>query len=141
VKTVTRSEADLNRAQAVGHIGSWRYDIRKNTITWSDEGFRIMGLPSGATVSPEMARELIQPDDREIGELAWNRAAADGRFEVESRVPVEGRTRWIRAEARIGVDAKGRAVAAVGTIQDITARKQAHCGSGKATFQFWCITL
>ena len=125
-EALRRSEADLNRAQAVAHIGSWRFDIRKNMITWSDEGYRIMGLPTGQPVTPERARELVHPDDREIGELAWNRVGADGKFEVESRVLVEGRTRWIRGEAGIEVDADGQPVAAVGTIQDITERKQAE---------------
>src|ERR1039457_3890434 len=35
-EALLRSEASLNRAQAVGHIGSWRFDIQKGRVTWSD---------------------------------------------------------------------------------------------------------
>jgi PAS domain S-box-containing protein len=37
-EALLRSEASLNRAQAVGHIGSWRFDIQKGRVTWSDHG-------------------------------------------------------------------------------------------------------
>jgi formate hydrogenlyase transcriptional activator len=125
-EALLRSEASLNRAQAVGHIGSWRFDIQKGTVTWSEEGCRIMGLPSGLHVTPEKAMDLIHPDDRESAEQAWNSARADGKFEIECRVLAEGQIRWIRCEAGIEFDAEGRRVAAVGTVQDITERRQAE---------------
>ena len=40
-------EADLNRAQAVGHIGSWRMDVQRNVLDWSEESYRIFGIPLG----------------------------------------------------------------------------------------------
>ena len=42
-----QSREDLDRAQAVGQIGSWRLDMRENVLTWSDENYRIFGLPIG----------------------------------------------------------------------------------------------
>jgi PAS domain-containing protein len=39
------SQADLNRAQAVGRIGSWRLDVRRIELTWSTENHRIFGIP------------------------------------------------------------------------------------------------
>ena len=37
-------QADLNRAQTVAHTGSWRLDVRKNELLWSDENWRIFGV-------------------------------------------------------------------------------------------------
>ena len=34
-------QEDLNRAQTVAHTGSWRLDVRKNELLWSDENWRI----------------------------------------------------------------------------------------------------
>jgi PAS domain S-box-containing protein len=38
-KRLRQSWGDLDRAQEVGLIGSWRMDIRKNKLTWSDENY------------------------------------------------------------------------------------------------------
>ena len=48
-----QSREDLDRAQAVGHLGSWRLDIRENVLTWSDENYRIFGLPVGSPLTYE----------------------------------------------------------------------------------------
>jgi PAS domain S-box-containing protein len=43
---------DLNRAQAVSTIGSWRRaDLRNTELQWSDEMRRIFGVPSGLPIT------------------------------------------------------------------------------------------
>ncbi|MGZ8916367.1 MAG: PAS domain-containing protein, partial [Methylobacter sp.] len=44
-EALRESQMDLNHAQAVAHIGSWRMDVRHNILEWSDENFRIFGVP------------------------------------------------------------------------------------------------
>jgi hypothetical protein len=44
-------EADLNRAQAVAHVGSGCYDLATGKIQMSAETCRIFGLPEGTTGS------------------------------------------------------------------------------------------
>ena len=39
------SEAGLAAAQRIAHIGSWHWDVQTDTAHWSDETFRIFGLP------------------------------------------------------------------------------------------------
>jgi integral membrane sensor domain MASE1 len=34
----------LGEAQAIAHIGSWEWDIRRDLVTWSDELYRVFGL-------------------------------------------------------------------------------------------------
>ncbi len=46
-QSLRESREDLDRAQAVGQIGSWRLDVRRNVLTWSDENHRIFGVPKG----------------------------------------------------------------------------------------------
>jgi len=119
------SEADLNRAQAVAHIGSWRHDIRKHTLVLSDEACRILGLPVGTNVTPQRMMENLQPEDRESIRQNWAAALTTGILDAEKRVIVEGRTRWAHIQATIERDKEGRPLAAVGTIQDITEHKLA----------------
>ena len=46
-EALRESEANLNRAQEIAHIGSWHLDAVHNRLTWSDEVFRIFGVPKG----------------------------------------------------------------------------------------------
>jgi len=40
-------EQMLSEAQAIGHIGHWRWPIGNDNITWSDEIYRIFGVKRG----------------------------------------------------------------------------------------------
>lgn len=44
-EALNESQKDLNRAQAVAHTGSWRLDVRRNELLWSDENHHIFGIP------------------------------------------------------------------------------------------------
>ena len=41
------TQADLARAQAVALTGSWRLDVRRDELVWSDETYRMFGIPVG----------------------------------------------------------------------------------------------
>lgn len=67
------SEKTLQLAQAVAHIGSWTMDIITNTTSWSEETYRIFGLPAGSPVTFETWFDLVLPEDREFVANAWGR--------------------------------------------------------------------
>jgi len=62
------SEENLNRAQRIAHIGSWHLDAVHNRLTWSDEVFRIFGVPKGTSLTYETFLEPVHPEDRESGQ-------------------------------------------------------------------------
>lgn len=68
------SEAQLQQAQQIAHLGSWTLDFQTNETTWSDEFFRICGLePGSVQETVELGFSLIHPDDRErAGEAVIN---------------------------------------------------------------------
>ena len=37
----------LNKAQELGKIGTWELDVPKNKLVWTDESYRIFGIPIG----------------------------------------------------------------------------------------------
>jgi len=125
-QALRESDADLNRAQAVAGIGSWRHNVQGNTLVLSDEACRIMGLPAGSAVTPDGMMENIHPDDRLRIREEWASALMRGAYEADERVFVGGRTRWVRIRAGVERDVEGRPTAAVGTVQDITERKEAE---------------
>src|SRR5439155_20573329 len=118
----------LSQAQALTHIGSWEWDIAVDRVTWSEELYRIYGIPRGTPVTYGVFLEHVHPDDRAVVDEAVRRAAADHEpFQFEHRIVVpDGRRRVIDARGEVVVDDSGKPVRMVGTGQDITDRRQAE---------------
>jgi len=118
------SEANLARAQEVAHIGSWYLDIRGHGLAWSDETYRIFGVPKGKPLSNADFHRALHPDDEALIRASWSAALKGAPYDVEHRIVVGEDVRWIRLKAEIDFDESGRAVRAIGTTQDVTKRKQ-----------------
>jgi PAS domain S-box-containing protein len=123
-RVLRESEENLNRAQAVGQIGSWLFDIPTNRLEWSAETYRMFGLPQRKTVDLETFVAAIHPDDRDFVLKAWGEAMAGVPYDIEHRIVVDGQVRWVRERARIERDAKGRSLTGIGTVQDVTELKR-----------------
>ncbi|HWQ56368.1 MAG TPA: PAS domain S-box protein [Bryobacteraceae bacterium] len=123
-EALRRSQADLKRAQAVAHTGSWRLDLLRHDMQWSDEMRRIFELPRGGRLSYAEFQEALHPEDRDLVERC-SKAALEGKpFDLEHRIiTAAGRTKWVRAKVEFEVGPDGTPVGAFGTIQDISERK------------------
>ena len=121
---VRESEADLNRAQAVSHTGSWRSDMQRQAIHWSAETYRIFEIPLGTPVTPERFLACIHPEDRGLVDPTQLQATPGEFFEF--RIVVGGRVKWVRERAELEFDPAGKLLSVFGTVQDITERKQAE---------------
>jgi diguanylate cyclase (GGDEF)-like protein/PAS domain S-box-containing protein len=84
--------------------------------------------PDEWRMDPELWVKLLHPDDRENALTESNRTNATGeRFEHEYRlVGRDGRTVWVRDEALLVRDERGRPQFWQGVMVDITARKEAE---------------
>lgn len=120
------SQADLNRAQAVGHIGSWRLDIRLNKLTWSAENHRIFAISEGTELTYQTFLARIHPDDREYVDRKWQAALRGERFDIEHRILFDDRVKWVRERAELEFDRNGVLLGGFGTCQDVTERKSAE---------------
>lgn len=117
------SENRLCRAQRVAHMGSWEFDFEANNILWSDETFRIYGLPPGGRrQSFEAALGFIHPEDlaRVLNKLELaQRSLCD--FSVNFRiVRKNGIVRHLYLEAKLEFDPNGKPNAFHGIVQDVT---------------------
>jgi len=120
------SEADLNRAQAVAQTGSWRLDVWQNELVWSDENHRLFGIPKGTPLTYEAFLAAVHPDDREHVDRHWQAALRGEPYDVEHRIVVGERVRWVRERAELEFDNDGSLRGGFGTAQDITERKRAE---------------
>lgn len=115
-----QGEQDLNHAQSVGHIGSWRLDVRRNELTWSRENHRIFGVPEGVPLSYETFLGAVHPEDAAAVDRAWHAALGGAPYELEHRIVVDGKVKWVREKAELEFDSEGRLRGGFGITQDIT---------------------
>jgi formate hydrogenlyase transcriptional activator len=129
-ETLQRSERDLAQAQRIACLGSWEWDIRKGTHRWSEEFYRVLGLPpieSAATYEAFLA--AVHPDDRPVVHQACMDTISDpGKpYSIEFRiVRPDGTERDVHARADILPDDDGKSARMIGTLQDITEAKRAR---------------
>ncbi len=124
-----RSEAYLAEAQKIGHIGSWEFDVATQTITWSDEVFRIFGLdPEQSAPTYLQHLQQIHPDDRELWQSTVQTAIAQGtcyRFDFRILQP-DGSLRYVNTRGKVRCNEQEQVTQLFGTVLDITERKQAE---------------
>jgi PAS domain S-box-containing protein len=124
-----KSEQHFQDAQIVGGMGSWEWDIVSNTLDWSDHIFRIFGTePQSFGATYEAFLDFIKPDDRDRVTAAVNAALKESKpYDIEHRiVRPDGQERWVRERGSVEFDDAGEPVNMLGTVQDITDRKEAE---------------
>ena len=122
-EALRRKDADLNAAQALAHIGSWRLVVGCDVLEWSEETYRIFGVSKGSPLNYAVFLSAIHPDDREKVDYAWRAALQGAPYEIEHRIVVDGEIKWVRENAQLEADRNGNLIAGVGTVQLITERK------------------
>jgi len=125
-EALRQGREDFDRAQAVGQIGWWRLDTRKNVLTWSPENHRIFGVPEGTPMSYEFFLSTIHPDDRQYVDTQWSAGLRGAPYDIEHRIVVAGKIKWVREKAYLEFDPAGQLLGGFGITQDITARKEAE---------------
>ncbi|MGZ4956346.1 MAG: PAS domain S-box protein [Methylobacter sp.] len=125
-KALRESQMDLNRAQAVAHVGSWRMNVRNNILEWSDENFRIFGLPKGTPLSYQSFLNAVHPVDRELVDATWQDALTGKPYDIEHRIIVDRKVKWVRELAELEFDEHGALLGGFGTSEDITDIKNSQ---------------
>jgi len=94
-----QSQIDSDRAQEVGEIGSWRMDIRRNVLVWSDENHRIFGVPKGTALTYETFLGIVHPEDRRYVDTKWQAGLRGETYDIEHRIVVDRQVKWVREKA------------------------------------------
>lgn len=117
------SELRLARVQEIAQVGYWERDLVNDTLHWSDQVYRILGLdPVSTEPSFEMLVERIPEEEQEefqdmIGEIRQ----ADSRFEFEHRIlRRDGTERIVREQGRPVRSESGAVVEVRGAMLDVT---------------------
>ncbi|MDP1524336.1 MAG: PAS domain-containing protein [Rhodocyclaceae bacterium] len=120
------SQRQHREAQAIAHLGHWRLDFRNDTLHWSDEVYRILGLePQQFVATYETFLDYVHPQDRDRVATAY-RASIQQRipYDIEHRVLLkDGSFKYVHERCVNHYDDAGNPFCSIGTIMDITERR------------------
>ncbi len=126
-EALRESEARLQAAQAIAHLGNWELDLVNDRLLWSDEIFRIFEIDQTQfSASYEAFLNAVHPDDRALVNEAYRRS-------VQHRTPYaivhrllmpDGRIKYVQERGETSYDDEGRPLRSMGTVQDITERRE-----------------
>jgi PAS domain S-box-containing protein len=131
-RRLRQRERQLADAQQVGQVGSWEWHIPEDRVTWSDEMYRIHGYrPQEFPITFDKAMELVFEDDavriRDNVKAEFRKGRTHDLSPTEYRIRrTDGAERVLLGKSSLKVDATGRPLRMVGTVQDITEDKQAE---------------
>ncbi len=123
---ISAGETQLARVQSVAPVGSWHLDIATGELECSQETCRLFGVSPSSRMTYDDFLSAIHPEDRDKVDTAWQQALQGQPYDLEHRIVVAGEVKWLRELAELEFRADGTLQAGVGTVQDITACKQAE---------------
>lgn len=122
-----RSQEMLIDAQKLALLGSWDWYLVTNRVEWSEMAYEIY-TPDKRPAEPDFEdfKSSLHPDDLERVVAAVQSAFDhDTPFDLDHRVvSVSKGVRSVHAQGTVFRDTNGKPVRMVGTVQDITVRKQ-----------------
>ncbi|WP_438026657.1 PAS domain-containing protein [Sorangium sp. So ce233] len=115
------------RAQKIARLANWDWRIERNELVWSEESYRMLGLPGDAgPITYETFLERVHPDDRaglmHAVDLALHGAEP---YRVDYRIiRPDGEERVIHTVADVLRAEDGTALRMIGTALDVTEQRR-----------------
>jgi PAS domain S-box-containing protein len=134
-EALRESEERLSRATKAAQLGTWDFYPLTGELRWDARCKALFGLPPDFEgIHYDVFLAGLHPEDRDRVHQAVRQAlepAGDGEYDIEYRTMgiEDGIERWVRATGEVlfgDVNGERRAVRFIGTILDITDRKQAE---------------
>ncbi len=127
IEQLQEQEDLYKQAESMAHIGNWKWDIKNNSVYWSDELYRIYGIePQSEEITYESYQTFIHPEDRsKVLQTVGEAVEKNKNYFFQHRIiQRNGSERVIHANGKVVTDANGHAIWIVGVSQDITERQQ-----------------
>jgi len=127
-KESSDGDENLREALAAAHVATFSLDLRNKIIGWNETVERVVGAPAGTlsrSALPMM--DFVHTDDQERVRAAVE-SAVQGRRQLDAefrfiRPGTEGGL-WVAAKGNVMRDADDTPLRIVGTLMDVSARKQ-----------------
>jgi PAS domain S-box-containing protein len=117
----------LGESQRMAKIGSWRFQIKTNSMFWSEEMYNIFGVEKNYELTVENVNQLFDPNVSQSITLAYDDLVKHGK-PLDLTMPIStplGHKRWLRINGFPLY--KGEVISgALGICHDITFYKEAE---------------
>jgi len=135
-QALQRSEARLRRSLAAARMGAWEWDVKTSKVDWSEDLPSLYGLAPGEFGGTlDAFFELVEPADRQRVHFEIQQALENPNVQYRSEFRVHwpsSAVRWLEGRGEVVRDAEGKPLAMMGTVVDVTERKQAEEGLSQA---------
>ena len=131
------AEERVRLALEAADVGTFDYYPAVGVIRWSDRCNELFGLPADTKPDYMTYLNAIHPDDRHIIHETMREVlspGSSGHYEIQYRARdvINSRERWLEEKGRVLLDDAGRPARFLGTILEITERKNAEDALKKA---------
>jgi len=126
-EAICKSESRLKETEQIANIGHWELDLVTNTLYWSDEIYRILGLdPKEFGATYEAFLDTVHPEDRKFVDRAYTDSVKNkSGYDIVHRLLLrDGTIKYVHERCQTKYDEDGKALCSIGTVQDITKLKQ-----------------
>jgi PAS domain S-box-containing protein len=125
------SQERLQLATEAADIGTFDFYPNTGELQFSDRSRALFGIPADMNVTYETYVAGVHPDDRHIVHETVRRVrqpGSTGRFDIEYRTIgiADGKERWVAERGRAVLDSSGQVTRFIGTMLDITDKKNAE---------------
>ena len=133
VKELESSERRLALAGSAGRLAFWEWDLKKDRIWISPDGWTVFGIAPTAELGFGKFMEHVHEDDRArleriVREAIGGSATHGAEFRVR---PSGGHARWLSASGRVEKNEAGEPVLFRGISLEVTARKEAEAEAAR----------
>ncbi|MBN1279691.1 MAG: PAS domain S-box protein [Chlorobiaceae bacterium] len=126
-KDLIESKMRFNYALDASHSGIWEWDVETDRLNWSEQVWALYGLQiNSMPLNNQLCVDTIHPEDREMASWVIKNAVDNqSPASVEYRVcHPDGSIHWLTSRGMPLRDDEGKVIRYIGTIIDITERKQ-----------------
>jgi len=121
------SEERFRKAQEVGHIGSWEYDLRDGTFWGSEEGKKIYNLNRGKYefTQHEVMECVIEQDHDRVNQALIDLVEKNKTYDITFTIIPKNTSerKIIHSIAELQKDENGKPIKILGVLHDITVQK------------------
>lgn len=100
----------LETLQELAHIGLWEFDIRTQTLTWSNEIYNIFEVDKCSFIPTyENFFKIVHPEDKELlNNVYLNSLKTKEKFKIAHRLLMtDGRVKYVEESGNTLFDEKG----------------------------------
>ncbi len=126
LKQLQLSDELFKQAQALAHIGNWSWDIPTNSVSWTDEVYRIYGLkPQSEVITYERYLGLLHPEDIELVTTNITKCIEQHEpYDYYHRIICDDKKlKVLHSKGEVVLNKSGHPFQLRGTVQDVTVQK------------------